>query len=112
MRRSILLIVPALCLAPAVLWAQPSDILNSGRRTLTAERMQDGEGIVLDGVLDEPAWKRATSAGEFIQQDPVLGGTPTEATDCERRQRRSTPSGSRDRLAPDAGRHHCGASGW
>lgn len=80
MRRSISFGLILICAAPA-LRAQQADILNSGRRTLTAERLQTGERIVLDGVLDEPAWKRATSAGEFIQQDPVLGGTPTEPTD-------------------------------
>ena len=55
--------------------------MKSGRRVMTAERLHDGEHISLDGVLDEPAWKRATSAGEFIMQDPILGGTPTESTE-------------------------------
>ena len=36
--------------------------------------------IVLDGVLDEPVWRRAVHGGEFIQQDPVLGAQPTERT--------------------------------
>ena len=55
--------------------------MNSGRRTMTAERMRDDERIVLDGILDEPAWGRAEHGGEFIMQDPVLGGTPTERTE-------------------------------
>lgn len=55
--------------------------LPEGRRTMTAERLRDGERIVLDGVLDEPVWARAQSAGEFVMQDPVLGGAPTEKTD-------------------------------
>lgn len=55
--------------------------MNSGRRVLTAERLRDGDRVTLDGILDEPHWKRATPAGEFIMQDPVLGGTPTESTD-------------------------------
>src|SRR5688500_428061 len=60
----------------------PQDaVLTSGRRTMTAERLQDGEAIVLDGVLDETAWRRATPASDFIQQDPVFGGTPTERTE-------------------------------
>jgi hypothetical protein len=58
-----------------------ADVMNSGRRAVTAERLNDDERVVLDGRLDEPAWQRATSAGEFIMQDPVLGGTPTERTD-------------------------------
>ncbi|MFN7979061.1 MAG: DUF5916 domain-containing protein [Vicinamibacterales bacterium] len=81
--------VLALAVALAVVWPAPhataqttgEEILNSGRRTMTAERMRDGEHITLDGVLDEPVWGRATSAGEFVMQDPVLGGTPTEKTD-------------------------------
>jgi hypothetical protein len=62
-------------------WAQQDDILNSGRRTVRAERMAAGEAIVLDGALDEAVWKRAVSAGEFVQQDPVLGAQPTERTE-------------------------------
>ena len=57
------------------------EVMNSGRRTMTAERMRDGERIVLDGILDEPAWGRAQHGGEFIMQDPVLGGAPTERTE-------------------------------
>ena len=61
--------------------AQVSDVMSAGRRTMTAERMRDDERIHLDGVLDEPVWGRATHGGEFIMQDPVLGGTPTERTE-------------------------------
>ena len=43
--------------------------------------MAPGEAIVLDGALDEAVWKRAVSAGEFVQQDPVLGAEPTERTE-------------------------------
>ncbi|MDH4065373.1 MAG: carbohydrate binding family 9 domain-containing protein [Acidobacteriota bacterium] len=65
--------------APA--WAQQPEILDSGRRTMYAERMRPDERIVLDGTLDEPVWSRARSAGEFVQQDPVLGAEPTERTE-------------------------------
>jgi len=78
------LAVAGLLMAPATAAAQTAaqmEIMNSGRRTITAERMREGERIVLDGVLDEPAWGRATHGGEFIMQDPVLGGTPTERTE-------------------------------
>ncbi|HCH37557.1 MAG TPA: hypothetical protein DEU67_06000, partial [Acidobacteria bacterium] len=51
------------------------------RRTMTAERMTSEEVIELDGLLDEPSWQRAVPATDFIQQDPVLGGTPTERTE-------------------------------
>ena len=57
------------------------EIVNSGRRTMTAERLRDDERIVLDGVLDEAAWGRAVHGGEFVMQDPVLGNPPTERTE-------------------------------
>ena len=46
-------------------------ILDSGRRSMAAERMREDERIVLDGVLDEPVWQRTVPASDFIQQDPV-----------------------------------------
>ena len=62
--------------------AQPrTGVLDSGRRTMTAERLRDGERIVLDGRLDEPSWDRASPATDFIQQDPIFGGSPTERTE-------------------------------
>ena len=81
MRRSYFLSLLCLLGPESPAWAQQADIMNSGRRVLTAERLKDDERVTLDGILDEPAWKRATSAGEFIMQDPILGGAPTEATD-------------------------------
>ena len=51
------------------------------RRVLTAVRLAASESIALDGVLDEAAWQRAVPAADFIQQDPLLGGTPTERTE-------------------------------
>ena len=58
-----------------------TEILNSGRRSVQAVRLAENERISLDGVLDEPVWKRTVPAGEFIMQDPTLGGTPTEPTE-------------------------------
>src|SRR5690554_3196137 len=56
-------------------------IFQEGRRVVVAEQLSEGEILRLDGVLDEPFWSRAVPAGDFIMQDPVLGGTPTEATE-------------------------------
>jgi hypothetical protein len=65
--------------------ADPEDfqtaIPDTGRRRMVAERMSEDERIVLDGILDESVWQRAEPATDFIQQDPVLGGTPTERTE-------------------------------
>src|SRR5262245_61882527 len=57
------------------------DAVRSAERSMTAEPMDGEEEIVLDGVLDEDVWRRAVPATDFIQQDPVLGGTPTERTE-------------------------------
>ena len=50
---------------------------NPHRRELKAVRI-DGS-IKIDGVLDEPAWARATGASDFIQIDPYQG-RPSEFT--------------------------------
>lgn len=57
------------------------DRLPANRRQMTAERLREGEQVRLDGRLDEPVWQRAVPAGDFIQQAPVLGAPPTEATE-------------------------------
>ncbi|MFN8062827.1 MAG: carbohydrate binding family 9 domain-containing protein [Vicinamibacterales bacterium] len=82
-----LLSAAGVVLSPAWLFAQvaptpsPYAAMNDGRRSMTAERLRDGESIVLDGRLEEPAWSRAVPAADFIEQDPVLGGAPSEATE-------------------------------
>ena len=48
---------------------------------MPAERMNDGERITLDGVFDEPVWKRARPADDFIQVDPSNGRPATEPTE-------------------------------
>src|SRR4029077_16553652 len=58
-----------------------SDVMNSGRRTVQAVRLAEGEHLSIDGVLDEDVWKRTVPATDFIMQDPILGGKPTEATE-------------------------------
>src|SRR5688572_7330422 len=54
---------------------------SNGRRRMAAFRMNDGESVVLDGVLDEPIWSRAVPAADFIQQDPQNGRPTTEPTE-------------------------------
>lgn len=56
-------------------------VFQSGRRIMVAERLRDGETIRLDGRMDEPVWERAVPAADFIMQDPIFGGTPTEPTE-------------------------------
>ena len=37
---------------------------------------------VIDGVLDDEAWKDATLVTEFYQLDPVAGANPSEVTEA------------------------------
>ena len=40
---------------------------SADRARMTAVRMAEGESIALDGELNEPVWKRAVPATDFIQ---------------------------------------------
>ncbi len=50
-------------------------------RTMVALGLQVEELIELDGILDEPVWKRAVPAADFRQQDPDNGQPATEPTE-------------------------------
>jgi hypothetical protein len=51
------------------------------RRSMTAIRLDEGERILLDGVLDEEVWQRAQPATDFLQRDPDNGSPATERTE-------------------------------
>jgi hypothetical protein len=53
---------------------------NDERRSMPALHLEAGEGIRLDGNIDEPLWSRAAPAGAFFQRDPLEGVAPTEST--------------------------------
>ncbi len=46
-----------------------------------AWRIRDGDGIHLDGTLDEPAWRDADRITGFRQQEPLEGEPATEDTE-------------------------------
>src|SRR5690242_8719861 len=48
--------------------------------TMRAVR-ETGGPIHLDGVLDEPAWKNAPVASDFMQSYPQPGARPTDSTE-------------------------------
>ena len=48
---------------------------------LRAAAIPRGQGIDVDGSLSESAWQTATPITEFIQQEPVEGADPTEASE-------------------------------
>ncbi|MCS6816075.1 MAG: carbohydrate binding family 9 domain-containing protein [Blastocatellia bacterium] len=49
---------------------------------LRAARLQEEEKIVLDGLLNEPVWRRADVAENFIQTEPREGEPATEPTEA------------------------------
>ncbi|MBI3400820.1 MAG: carbohydrate binding family 9 domain-containing protein [Acidobacteria bacterium] len=57
---------------------------------MTAVRAADDERILVDGVLDEEVWQRATPATDFLQFDPLTGEPATERTEVRIVYTRST----------------------
>lgn len=53
----------------------------AGAATVAAEPLADEEVLVVDGQLDEAAWRRALPATAFRQQDPDNGAPATERTE-------------------------------
>ena len=49
--------------------------------SIAAVQLQPGEGITLDGNVDEAVWQRATPATGFLQRDPDEGAPATERTE-------------------------------
>ncbi len=70
-------------LAAFLLVALPSLGLSQdpGGRTLQASRLSPGDVLGLDGVPDEPAWRRADVATDFLQRDPDNGAAASERTE-------------------------------
>ncbi len=81
MHRFVAAVWLVLCPLALTAQAQNSSELPPGRKAVVAQRLGPDERITLDGILDEPVWKRTSPATDFIMQDPTLGGTPTEATE-------------------------------
>lgn len=77
MRRLALALLLTLCALPVR--AQTTTISPDGRRKMTA--VQATTPIVIDGVLDEEVWQRATPAADFVQADPLEGQPATELTE-------------------------------
>ena len=50
-------------------------------KEFTATRLADAAHPVIDGQLDDPAWRTAAWRDDFLQKVPVEGGTPTGRTE-------------------------------
>ncbi|MGE0812717.1 MAG: DUF5916 domain-containing protein [Vicinamibacterales bacterium] len=66
--------------APAATRAQDAAGAPAGP-VIDAAPLHEGEVIALDGILDEPVWKRAVPATDFRQRDPRPGAPATERTE-------------------------------
>src|SRR5688572_26953114 len=61
---------------------QETALLNGlERRLMDATRLDAEEVMTLDGRLDEPVWRRAAPARDFVQIDPRNGQPATEPTE-------------------------------
>jgi len=76
-------VLAAVASGPAALAAQAGSSGDGDEaiRSLRALSLDGGAGIRLDGILDEEAWSRADVATDFVQQEPVEGGEPTQSTE-------------------------------
>ena len=52
-----------------------------GRVTMRAIRLESPDSIRMDGLLDEPIYRRIPAVGGFIQQEPHEGAPATEKTE-------------------------------
>ena len=57
--------------------------LSSATSTPEAPAHSISEPILLDGVLDEPAWSSAPNVGRLLQQEPTPESEPTEETEVK-----------------------------
>ena len=58
------------------LFSQPQD---KNRKSFKAVKI-DSKEIILDGKLDEPFWNTIIGIDQFLTQEPIEGGEPTEKT--------------------------------
>lgn len=78
--RLVLLSICVLAVVPAL--AAPQEIdLDAVRASKRVAAVRTSEPIVVDGVLDEPAWQTAQPANGFYQQAPDEFAPSTERTD-------------------------------
>ena len=75
------LVVALVMSAPHVAGAQPQTDPVQNRPVIEAERLRDGESVVIDGALDEAVWQRAVPVSDFKQRDPRPGDDATERTE-------------------------------
>ena len=76
--RSSALFSLSLLAAPLALFAQSAT--DTGRKQAHATRVANGS-IRVDGRVNEAAWRNLPAITDFVQKEPVEGGTPTDRMD-------------------------------
>ena len=71
-----LLLTVSIIIFSGSLYSQPQEIVS---KSIDAIPINSKE-IVLDGKLDEPLWNNITGIKDFLMQEPIEGGKPTENT--------------------------------
>src|SRR5262245_45965855 len=82
LRPCALLIVSLLPTGLAAQSVPPSGDPHTGRPKKTVTAVLSEGPIRLDGVLDEPVWKTAVPASDFVQREPKQGQPATERTEA------------------------------
>jgi hypothetical protein len=68
-------------IAMGVLWAEPSAAVQESRQRYRLPAARVDEAPVLDGMLDDVIWLRASVIDQFVQQEPDEGAPATERTE-------------------------------
>lgn len=58
-----------------------SVLFGQNQKVITAYQIREGETLKLDGYVDDEVWKKAMVITDFLMQEPVEGGAPTEKTE-------------------------------
>ena len=64
-------------------WSAPAPQQIGEEPVRTAAVTATGDEIVVDGALDEAAWRQAPTIGNLVQRIPVAGAPPTERTEVK-----------------------------
>lgn len=68
---------PLVCIAVVLGW----NLFAQTSKSVTIHRLDPGQKINLDGLVNDSLWKHVTPIADFVMQEPIEGGVPTERTE-------------------------------
>lgn len=68
-------------LTTLLLFTLHSVALGAATRTMSVANLEEGESVVVDGIVDDPAWAAVKAYTDFTQQNPIEGAEATERTE-------------------------------